>query len=123
MTHPPTTPGTVVRDDASGDLYGLGAKGVIDDIAGYWRNLDSGSEDGWGADQLWPEGGWTLVSTPITDGMTPYVIDGYQLHMLLDELGVTVDRPYSLRVAIDDGGVKFKLNNGSWSPALGTVEK
>lgn len=30
---------------------------------------------------------------------------------------------HTLRVAIDDGGVKFKVNSGTWSPPLGKVER
>ena len=30
---------------------------------------------------------------------------------------------HTLRVAIDDGGVKFKIGGGIWFPPLGEVEK
>lgn len=44
-------------------------------------------------------------------------IDGHALAMLLAEL----KRPgiHTLRVSVDEGGAKFKVNNGTWSPALG----
>lgn len=30
---------------------------------------------------------------------------------------------YELRFAIDEGGLKFKVNNGPWTPAIGRVVK
>lgn len=29
---------------------------------------------------------------------------------------------YALRVAVEEGGVKFKINGSVWSPALGAEE-
>lgn len=54
--------------------------------------------------------------------MDVYLITGNELAMLLGSAGCRADI-YSLRVAIDDGGVKFKLNGGTWSPAFGKLEK
>lgn len=31
--------------------------------------------------------------------------------------------PFKLHVAIDEGGVKFKINGGMWSPAIGKKVK
>jgi len=53
--------------------------------------------------------------------MTPYLIDGDDLESLL--AAIEMGDFYSLRVAIDEDGVKFKFNNGSWSPALGAVDE
>lgn len=49
------------------------------------------------------------------------MITGDALAMLLGSLGCRSDI-YSLRIAIDDGGVKFKVNGGTWSPAFGKKE-
>ena len=35
---------------------------------------------------------------------------------------LTAQPVHSLRVSVDDGGVKFKINGGVWSPPLGEVE-
>ena len=43
-----------------------------------------------------------------------------QLQMLLSELKRLDIR--TLRVSLNDGGAKFKINNGIWSPPLGKVE-
>jgi hypothetical protein len=52
--------------------------------------------------------------------MNPHVvvIDGAHLHLLLRELN-SDPPPHSLRVWMDDGGTKFKLDNSTWSPPLG----
>lgn len=51
-------------------------------------------------------------------------IEGDQLQELIAALGALGHyRPYDLRVTIDEGGAKFKINNGVWSPALGKEEK
>jgi hypothetical protein len=51
--------------------------------------------------------------------MNVYKLDGDDLRMVFDALEASC---YELRVAIDEGGVKFKVNNGTWSPALGSEE-
>lgn len=51
---------------------------------------------------------------PITD------ISGDYLTVLLDTLTHYQDRIYNLAIAFD-GGVKFKINEGTWTPAYGTV--
>jgi hypothetical protein len=49
--------------------------------------------------------------------MIVYKIDGTELKMLLEEIGF--DEIHTLRVAVDGGGVKFKINQSTWSPPLG----
>lgn len=53
------------------------------------------------------------------------IIEGADLNHLLDLLGA--DRPetagiYAIRVSQDGSGVKFKVNAGMWSPALGSAD-
>jgi hypothetical protein len=52
--------------------------------------------------------------------MKPYVITGRELRWLID--AIAEDDFYALRVAIDEGGVKFKFDNGTWSTALGKAD-
>jgi hypothetical protein len=56
--------------------------------------------------------------------MTPHIIaiDGAALKLLLREL-TSDPPPHTLRVWMDDGGAKFKLDNSTWSPPLGHVDE
>lgn len=49
-----------------------------------------------------------------------YILTGADLHMLLDVLRNRTRPVHKLSVAID-GGAKFKVNEGTWSPPLGTL--
>lgn len=51
---------------------------------------------------------------------------GDALMDLLHELAVmyaAIPGVYELRFAIDEGGLKFKMNNNPWTPAMGRVVK
>ena len=50
--------------------------------------------------------------------MDHIVIEGLELQGLLAALSMA-PTPHTLRVAFDEGGVKFKINQSMWSPALG----
>jgi hypothetical protein len=53
-------------------------------------------------------------------------INGLQLAQLLQELEMVEHRSdgiHTLRVAFDEGGVKFKLNETVWSLPLGQEER
>ena len=54
---------------------------------------------------------------------TVITLDGEALSIVADQLARAVKDRSSVRVAIDDGGVKFSVGRGSWSPALGTVAR
>ncbi len=55
--------------------------------------------------------------------MDPIIkLDGVEVEHLIDALEST-QLIHTLRFAIDDGGVKVKINWGMWSPPLGKVEK
>jgi hypothetical protein len=55
-------------------------------------------------------------------GMGPIVlIEGIDLAQLLEALN-DHGHLYRLRVAIDTGGVKIKLNEGTWTLPYGVVE-
>jgi len=48
------------------------------------------------------------------------ILEGADLHHLLALLGVPyVTDIYRLRVCVDEGGAKVKVNEGMWTPALG----
>lgn len=55
-------------------------------------------------------------------------VEGQELQMLLKELvarelrGHWHNKPYKLRVCIEGNGVKFKINESTWSPALGHLD-
>jgi hypothetical protein len=53
------------------------------------------------------------------------IVTGEDLEMVMQELAhrEKYDGVHTLRVVVDEGGVKFKVNNGVWSPALGGEEK
>lgn len=54
------------------------------------------------------------------------IIEGTDLRQLLDSLGVPeTNRPYSLRVwqSSDRTVAKFKINQGTWSPPLGRIDR
>lgn len=54
--------------------------------------------------------------------MDPIIkLEGSEMEQLIDELEAT-QLVHTLRFAIDDGGVKVKINSGMWSPPLGKVE-
>lgn len=55
--------------------------------------------------------------------MEVIAITGTQLRTLLAVLSTDAGPVYTLRLAFDEGGAKFKVNNGMWSPAFGEVEK
>lgn len=40
----------------------------------------------------------------------------------LDSLRSALAQAHSLRVSIDDDGVKFKVNGGTWSPPMGFID-
>lgn len=50
---------------------------------------------------------------------TVILIQGADLDMLLDNIATGM---YELRIAIEDGTVKFKLDNQVWSPGLGELD-
>jgi hypothetical protein len=52
-------------------------------------------------------------------------IDGLQLAQLLQELEMVEHRSgiHTLRVAFDEGGAKFKVNETVWSLPLGREER
>ena len=52
--------------------------------------------------------------------MTPYLIEGDDLKFLLEMVNFAPFR--TLRVAIDEGGLKVKFDHGTWSMALGSVD-
>lgn len=60
--------------------------------------------------------------------MGPIVrIEGPQLEMVLSTIKSSEERIgrggiYRMRFAIDDGGVKIKINEGVWSPPLGDIQ-
>jgi hypothetical protein len=58
--------------------------------------------------------------------MEIYEITGNDLRMFLGELGAQTDPAkngiHTVRVAIDDGTVKVKVNGYTWSPPLGKRE-
>ena len=50
---------------------------------------------------------------------TIILIQGADLDMLLDNIATGM---YELRVCIENGTVKFKLDNQMWSPGLGELD-
>lgn len=40
----------------------------------------------------------------------------------LDQLRNALAQAHSLRVSVDDDGVKFKINGGTWSPPMGCID-
>lgn len=54
-------------------------------------------------------------------------LSGASLLLFLERLtSIGLEDPYKLyelRFAIDEGGLKFKPNNGPWTPAMGRVVK
>lgn len=53
--------------------------------------------------------------------MIVYKIEDTELKMLLDE--IHLGGIHTLRVAVDGGGVKFKINQSTWSPPMGGQDK
>ena len=51
------------------------------------------------------------------------LINGAQLQVMQEMFARMGEADvYSLRVCIDEGGVKFKANNWTWTPPYGEVE-
>jgi hypothetical protein len=62
--------------------------------------------------------------------MEPIVrLEGPGLSMLVQSIANVENRInggggiYRMRFAIDDGGIKVKINEGVWSPPLGEIER
>lgn len=51
-----------------------------------------------------------------------YVLSDNDLQALKNALSDPNRPAHTLRVAFDDGGVKFKINQGMWSPPMGTKD-
>lgn len=52
-------------------------------------------------------------------------LEGAALASVLDSFAAALkdkDQIYSLRIALDAGGVKFKINERVWSPPYGTKQ-
>jgi hypothetical protein len=49
-------------------------------------------------------------------------IDGESARSVINALRLNLDGVYSLRVAFDEDSVKFKVNEGAWSPPYGAVD-
>lgn len=56
----------------------------------------------------------------------PVLLTGADLDTLLDAFQHITNpdhpRPHLIQIWVDDGGVKLKVNQGSWSPPLGHHE-
>lgn len=50
------------------------------------------------------------------------IIEGDDLTILAHYLGLDVSGTYRIRVSQSDNGIKVKVNEGIWSPALGRKE-
>lgn len=50
-----------------------------------------------------------------------YILTGAELQSLIDAPSDPNRPAHTLRVAFDDGGVKFKVNEGMWSPPFGEL--
>lgn len=56
--------------------------------------------------------------------MNPIIaLEEQDLLTFLDVIRDNAHRINKLRVAFDEGSVKFKINEGMWSPAFGRIEK
>jgi hypothetical protein len=49
-------------------------------------------------------------------------LEGEQARYVVETLSIDLASIYSLRIALDEGGVKFKVNEQTWSPAFGAEE-